>query len=193
MCNSLSGSIILSLCPLAPLQVLTVNIHYSIKVYFPGGEKGFKYIWLQSDVLDSWVWNFVKCCCRCKWQHNCRIFTEPLGLAKTFGDHLAQTPCSKQGQQQNRMPRTLSSWVSSLSEKEESTVNFFFFLVMFIWNNFYFIAWCPFSGQHWEKPCLSLFLPIQYLCTLTTCPLGFLFDQDNNPSSLSLLSYPSPL
>lgn len=31
---------------------------------------------------------------------------------------------------------------------------------MFIWNIFYFIACCPFSG-HWEKPCLSLFLPVK--------------------------------
>lgn len=44
---------------LAPLQVLNANIHYTIKIYFSGGEKGFKYIWLQSDVLDSQVWNFV--------------------------------------------------------------------------------------------------------------------------------------
>lgn len=157
MCNSLSGSIILSLCPLAPLQVLTVNIHYTIKIYFPGGEKGFKYIWLQSDVLDSWVWNFVKCCCHCKWQHNCRIFTEPLGLAKTFGDHLAQTPCSKQGQQQNRMPRTLSSWVSSLSEKEESTVNFFFFCNVYMK---YLLFHCLMSFQ-WAalRKALSVFIP----------------------------------
>lgn len=43
---------------------------------------------------------------------------------------------------------------------------------MFIWIIFYFIAWYPFSG-HWEKPCLSLFLPIKYLCTLTRSPWAF--------------------
>lgn len=44
---------------------------------------------------------------------------------------------------------------------------------MFILNIFYFIACCPFSG-HWEKPCLSLFLPVKSLCTLTRTPLSLL-------------------
>lgn len=128
---------------------------------------------------------FCKYGSHCKWQHNCRIFTEPLRLVwSSFSpDTLFKAGSATEQDAQD------IAWLGLDSEKEEPTIYFFF--IMFIWNIFYFIACCPFSG-HWEKPCLSLFLPIKSLCTLPRCPLGFLFDQDRSAALSASPPWPIP-